>query len=165
MLYKPNFCCNCGEKIDRTEWSILSSRRFCPLCETENKGSDYFVRGVVMLGLISGVFGVAAWVRGPSKSLEVTESRPVARAVQRPAADAPSPNSTAVRSSVQPLPTVPSKPEPSTVKSASAMPSEPVYYCQAITKKGTRCTRRIKSPGFCWQHAKARVSAGAEDAK
>jgi hypothetical protein len=30
--------------------------------------------------------------------------------------------------------------------------TEPVYYCGAMTKKGTACTRRVKSPGRCWQH-------------
>jgi hypothetical protein len=33
---------------------------------------------------------------------------------------------------------------------------EPVFYCGAITKKGTPCTRRVKTKGtFCWQHAKS----------
>jgi hypothetical protein len=32
--------------------------------------------------------------------------------------------------------------------------TEPVYYCGAMTKKGTPCTRRVKIKGtFCWQHA------------
>jgi hypothetical protein len=30
--------------------------------------------------------------------------------------------------------------------------TEAVYYCGALTKKGTPCTRRVKSPGRCWQH-------------
>ncbi|MFL6469071.1 MAG: DUF5763 domain-containing protein [Pyrinomonadaceae bacterium] len=32
---------------------------------------------------------------------------------------------------------------------------ETVYFCGAITKKGTPCTRRVKTKGFCWQHAKS----------
>jgi hypothetical protein len=30
--------------------------------------------------------------------------------------------------------------------------TEAVYYCGALTKKGTACTRRVKSEGRCWQH-------------
>jgi hypothetical protein len=30
---------------------------------------------------------------------------------------------------------------------------EAVYYCGAVTKKGTACSRRVKHPGErCWQH-------------
>ena len=31
--------------------------------------------------------------------------------------------------------------------------TEAVYYCGAMTRKGTPCTRRVKTPGRCWQHA------------
>ena len=35
MLYKPKFCCQCGEQIQRIDWNLRTSRRFCELCETE----------------------------------------------------------------------------------------------------------------------------------
>lgn len=31
--------------------------------------------------------------------------------------------------------------------------SEAVYFCGATTRKGTACTRRVKTKGHCWQHA------------
>ena len=31
--------------------------------------------------------------------------------------------------------------------------TEAVYYCGAMTRKGTPCTRRLKTKGRCWQHA------------
>jgi hypothetical protein len=33
FLYKPNFCAECGEKIERERWHFWSSRRFCDECE------------------------------------------------------------------------------------------------------------------------------------
>jgi hypothetical protein len=34
------------------------------------------------------------------------------------------------------------------LKSSAEMDSQ----CRAITKKGTRCSRRARSNGYCWQH-------------
>src|SRR5215211_7950977 len=30
--YRPNFCCECGEKIVRLRWRVWTSRRFCDKC-------------------------------------------------------------------------------------------------------------------------------------
>src|SRR4051794_12946051 len=64
MLYKPKFCCNCGEKVERAEWPILASRRLCELCASENSEYDYFLRATAIICLICGLFGIAAFVRG-----------------------------------------------------------------------------------------------------
>lgn len=41
----------------------------------------------------------------------------------------------------------------SATKRAERMSEPPaLYFCGAITKKGTPCSRRVKSPGRCWQH-------------
>jgi hypothetical protein len=29
---------------------------------------------------------------------------------------------------------------------------QPAHECGALTKSGTRCTRRVKGAGYCWQH-------------
>lgn len=34
-----------------------------------------------------------------------------------------------------------------------ALPSPVSQQCQAITQKGTRCSRKAKDGGFCWQHS------------
>ncbi|HKP70095.1 MAG TPA: hypothetical protein VJV05_12480 [Pyrinomonadaceae bacterium] len=38
--------------------------------------------------------------------------------------------------------------------------TEAVYYCGAMTRKGTPCTRRVKTPGRCWQHSDKSISEG-----
>ena len=30
--YRPNFCCECGEKIVRLRWRLWTSRKFCDKC-------------------------------------------------------------------------------------------------------------------------------------
>ena len=30
--YRPNFCCQCGQKIVRLRWHVWTSRRFCDKC-------------------------------------------------------------------------------------------------------------------------------------
>src|SRR5262245_60458613 len=64
MLYRPKYCCNCGEKVEREEWRLWTSRRFCALCETEHKSYDLFPRVVVGLGVIVFLFGVGGYFRG-----------------------------------------------------------------------------------------------------
>jgi hypothetical protein len=70
--------------------------------------------------------------------------------------NAPDPPRTNVTSSIGPTPGPPSPSLTNTNSKQRAAFSnsstEPVYYCGAMTKKGTACTRRVKSPGRCWQH-------------
>ena len=57
--YRPNFCCECGEKIVRLRWRLWTSRRFCSQC-TRASWKDYWlqrvviVAGLVFVGLLFG---------------------------------------------------------------------------------------------------------------
>lgn len=161
MLYRPAFCCNCGEKIQRDEWRVWTSRRFCPLCETENKGIDLVPRVMVGFGLIMTVFGFATYVGRPSgrpRGEEIIRSAPL-RSDLKPAPKLNDGTSNAnvqsnfsiAANSVNVSPTQINE-QPKQEKTTS---EETVYYCGAITKKGTPCTRRVKTKGFCWQHARS----------
>src|SRR6187200_14101 len=68
MFFRPNFCANCGEKVERAEWGPLTSRRFCIICESEFKGRDLIPRVVVMISLLIGVLGVGAYMRSADVS-------------------------------------------------------------------------------------------------
>src|SRR5262245_18894700 len=73
MLFRPSFCANCGEKIERTEWRIWTSRRFCQVCETEFKGQDLIPRAVVFVGVFAGVLGVGGYLKsGPGAETAAT---------------------------------------------------------------------------------------------
>jgi hypothetical protein len=171
MPYKPNFCCNCGEKIDRTQWSLFSSRRFCPLCETENKEQDYFVRGVVATGVLLGLFGLSTFFRAPSVGHFEPEIRPAASLSKKPASipaiDASNiaENKDSGVANLQSVAREPVTRRPTAQTIETREPAEAVFYCQAMTKKGTRCTRRVKSPGFCWQHARSQVPLSVRTAR
>lgn len=166
MLYKPNFCCHCGEKIERLSWSPLTSRRFCELCETEKKPYDLLIRSIVAISVLFGVFGVARLVSndaGPSaKSAKVQQSAATKREIISRAniERTPEDGNAVNASNARPL-------TPNTNSVAAASPgsenlkqrgneaktsTETTYYCNAMTKKGTPCTRRVKTKGRCWQH-------------
>lgn len=164
MLYKPNFCCNCGEKIQRAEWNLLTSRRFCEVCSVENRKHDHLPRIIAAAGLLSLAFGIGSFfgsggssdrqVRGFKGSLASEETgRPRQKAPTNPDL-VPDDQDTAAL----PAP-VSEKDEPSITAPAETFavrkPSEPAkaYFCGARTKKGTPCSRRVKQRGErCWQH-------------
>jgi len=159
MLYRPNFCCQCGEKIARATWTPMTSRRFCDFCAIEQKQHDLLPRAAIVLALLFGAGGIATYFGGASSqtqklttaAAQVHESKGQAVALSnRPSTpDTPKGNS-------QPLPIATANsalaaniPQRADRGSSS---TEPAYYCGAMTKKGTPCTRRVKSPGRCWQH-------------
>lgn len=171
MLYRPNFCCNCGEKIDRAEWTLFASRRFCELCETEKKEYDLFLRLIAGFCVLCGLFGIATFVselreksnRQPAMTLAA--SAPPAQASNRTANSQPTPDA-ARRPGNEEIVGLPAGSR--VVENRIRPAAEAVFYCGAITKKGTPCTRRVKTKGaFCWQHAQrpglqARDTAAAD---
>ena len=162
MFYRPAFCCNCGEKIQREEWRLWTSRRFCALCETEHKGIDLIPRAVVLIGLVLTVFAFGSYFRRPGVPAEdpqlVRSARPLANLKPAPLSpdangSATDPNSKAVASNSALPGNQQISEQPKRERTTS---EEPVYYCGALTKKGTPCTRRVKIKGsLCWQHAKS----------
>lgn len=158
MLYRPHFCCHCGEKILRAKWTPLTSRRFCEFCAVEQKQHDLIPRAVGLLLLLFAAAGFASFLgsndssrsgstatkvvglsdQGEHKSRgrrsDIVEANPVAVAGKNAASSKISPTNTEQRST------------------RSNSSTEAVYYCGAMTKKGTPCTRRVKAPGRCWQH-------------
>jgi hypothetical protein len=155
MLFRPAFCCNCGEKIVRDEWRIWTSRRFCALCETEFKGIDLIPKVIVGLGLLLAISGMVGYVGGPSPPV-TSETAFKSQKLSAGVKPAPLSSNSAVSPTANSAQTATVKPEineqPQREKRTS---DETVYFCGAITKKGTPCTRRVKTKGFCWQHAKS----------
>jgi hypothetical protein len=165
MLFKPNFCCNCGVKIERAEWSMLTSRRFCEVCAVEYQGHDWLPRAVVIVGVLIGIFGLGSYMGGqgpqqpgvfkgvqnePEHKLAVgAKERPRIKDEERVSSTAREVPGDAPLG--MPSGSDLSKEHPRNLSIAS---DEPVYYCGAMTKKGTPCSRRVKLKGKrCWQHA------------
>lgn len=163
MLYRPNFCCNCGEKIERADWSIFTSRRFCGVCETEYKGADYLPRVAAGAAALVIVLGIASYFRSgharpPAPAVDapprqrMVMSSDALKPIEKPTPDLPlnssMPPAGPAQSSQSPAPAVNSLQRQNSRKTST----ESVYYCGALTRKGTPCTRRVKTNGRCWQH-------------
>jgi hypothetical protein len=166
MFFKPNFCCGCGEKIQRAEWGILTSRRFCDVCAIENQGHEWLPRAVVLSAVLIGLFGFGSYLRNPGpvspaalKQADHLRAAPVSETALKPAPRELSPGSRAVgtgamagtgqETSLGVDTPEPTKEQPRLESIAS---DEPVHFCGAMTKKGKPCSRRVKTKGRCWQH-------------
>lgn len=173
MFYTPKHCCECGEKIDRDEWKLLTSRRFCETCESEFKKQDWLPRVIIGLGILGVVFGVGSFLKKSDKPLNVTTT-PVAspasnknQSVQssqvstgggvQTSTQKQAAASVVAQSNMQTATVAPGqKPlqaKPGLLENQQNSASETVYFCGAQTKKGTPCTRRVKGGGRCWQHS------------
>ena len=153
MFFRPSFCANCGEKIERADWGIMTSRRFCQVCETEFKGQDMIPRAIVAGGVALAILGFGGYLRSGNATppiVQTGQQRPQPRSTERP----PTP-------AVQSLPEVQSALVQPRTLAGNAFNSAPkakpeteetAYHCGAETKKGTACTRRVKGNVRCFQH-------------
>ena len=160
MLFRPNFCANCGEKVERADWGILTSRRFCLVCESEFKGQDLIPIAVVAVGLLIGIFGVGGYLRSGTPTVANLVAKPSARQTNQatavnPPASQPSnieqpQRGTDVQSSMS-VPRALVAP-PAVQPPVQKIAEEIGYHCGAETKKGTPCSRRVKGNIRCYQH-------------
>ena len=166
MFFRPNYCANCGEKIERANWGILTSRRFCQVCESEYKGQDLIPRVIVGLGVMFGLLGLGGYLKSSPQGTDVRASLVQPRRLvehqnpSRPPGDAngqtgsSKPASDAeirdARKGSETPATVKKDTGESVIKTVS---SEPAFICGAETKKGTPCSRRVKGKNRCFQHA------------
>lgn len=157
FLYKPNFCVECGERIERESWHLWTSRSFCQNCEPVFRLSRIMpsaLAGAVLLfgGIFLGTLGTK-----PQKPVAMLSAQPVAptKQAQTPETKPLISSSQPVATNSQPSATAPIQTQaaPANISSTpnSATP-EAVYLCGARTQKGTPCSRRVKIPGRCWQH-------------
>ena len=164
MLFRPSFCANCGEKIERTEWHLWTSRRFCQVCESEFKGQDLIPKAIVIFGVVAAIFGFGSFSRSGSANESPIVKQP-RKLVEQPATASPAKNATVPSPDVSGQP-VSGQPEQHNLSSISGTQTsagisqqkpktesgQSVYYCGAATKKGTPCSRRVKGNTRCFQH-------------
>lgn len=174
MSYKPKYCSNCGNKIERIEWFAWTSRNFCQVCEKEHKLYDKLpLIFIAIIGLL-GIINLGNFLRADNNSASaISENQPRIRTLkqnnppksERTVSNQQGSLQTEANSNSQsivqkdvPAQSALSKPEVQmpTVRQAENVPviiaKEPVYWCGAQTKKGTPCSRKVKGGGRCWQH-------------
>ena len=162
MLFRPNFCANCGEKIERPEWRLWTSRRFCELCATEFQLQEYTPRaivGVAVLAIVSSIGGFFG--AGTSRGELLTAKQQISERSRSQSVDTVA---TRANSVVTPVSTNQAlSPSSQSTKGASEVPqaratqiektvSADPFFCGAMTKKGTACSRRVKGNARCFQH-------------
>jgi hypothetical protein len=131
-VYKPNFCCECGEKLIRLRWHFWNSRRFCNGCAARFKRERF-----LPLLFASFAFATSGYLLGrarqpppPPLLIERRSDSPLNNSAGRQLASTPGTAATG----------------PSNIVEAD------VYTCGARTKKGAPCSRRVHGPVRCWQH-------------
>ncbi len=173
MLYKPNYCCNCGEKIERVEWHLWTNRRFCSLCETEYQLDDWLKRIFPIIFFVFGIFGIGSYFQSSEIPIDVKQSEKQTAIQNESGRKFAKPKT--LKSSVEPKDQIeepshehgtkmqeePLEPNVTQgeesqqvvkVRSRQKSSNETVYFCGAETKKGTPCSRKVKGGGRCWQH-------------
>ena len=162
MLFRPSFCCNCGEKIERANWRLWTSRRFCELCETDFTLQEVIPKILVGLGLLVTIVGIGSYFRGEPNR----KNSGITKLQERPANQSPptvtSNSSATPEANVSSIQDVPGNQmqgaktlaavSPSQVENGKGDSEGPAYFCGAVTKKGTACTRRVKGNVRCFQH-------------
>ncbi len=168
MPYKPKYCCQCGEKIERINWNLNSSRRFCELCETEFKVHDLLPRIAVVCGILFGILGLGAYWQKPEvvvknvpkqfsgASLNINknsadQAAPQVSTNQSVQSLAQTPPNISAAETKSPIVSLPNGTKQSKI-APDMQPAEMLYYCGAQTKKGSPCSHKVKHPGRCWQH-------------
>ena len=149
-MYKPNFCAECGARVERARWRWWTSRRFCASC------APHFRRGRVAVPLVCGAallaagFAAGRLVRPAAPPLVVRQAPGANPAAPLPARDAAAKEPAPKR--VAPAADAARYGPDGTAGERPTDPEEPVSLCGARTKKGTPCSRRVRGTGRCWQH-------------
>ena len=162
MLFRPSFCANCGERIERTEWGVFTSRRFCQICETEYKGPDLIPRVIVGFGILGALAGFSTYWGSATSPAPTLVSKQSVKPKDRPAEMNPvssqsanstqQPNAADEQSSLTMPRNLVSQPQQVSPQQQKPVSDESTYYCGAETKKGTPCSRRVKGNIRCFQH-------------
>jgi hypothetical protein len=147
-LYKPNFCCECGESVPHTSRRVWTSRRFCAACARRFRRGRLKSSLLLACVLFAPGFLLGRLLRPPVPPLVL--ERGAQGLAPLPAAQAGQARSDRAGGAA-------SKPEAGygpdgTANERPTEPAEVVYVCGARTKKGTPCQRRVRGPGRCWQH-------------
>ncbi len=162
MLHKPNFCCECGEKIEKENRKWWESRRFCHDCaqhfdKLPNRILKYSVGAFVFIGVGFLIANSITQRKTPIVSNQNQAATTQQQIANRQIAQTNQPgnaqtvNKPINQAGVQKTPQMLTSSPPQTIPDV-AETAETAYYCGARTQKGTPCSRRVRIPGRCWQH-------------
>jgi hypothetical protein len=163
MIYKANYCCECGEKIERISDGLLSRSKFCDICSPHFKTESYIKRAILGAGLLGTIFGVGSLLKKtpqPQMSAQKNEFASVVVKPQFPSnTKVENKNLNEARVLVNQKnganhtnEALLKKETVASLKTVNEEIVETIYFCGAKTKKGTACSRKVKNHVRCWQH-------------
>ena len=139
-MRRTRFCSSCGEPINTKSASFAVLGLLCLRCSPRFRHERVLTAGAFFLCL-AVVFAIARYTapREPFRFIGTrveSNADNLASAIE-PASPQGVENSPASRSE-----------RPAAIE----LPSSPASSCNAPTKSGRPCQRRMKAGGFCWQH-------------
>ena len=154
-MYKPNFCADCGARIERLRWHPWTSRRFCVACSRRLRRSLMLLPTIAAITLFSLGLLAGRLVRPAPPPLVMERGElPLTPAPVASKAEAESRDGRGgggEDDAAAPM-TGPVYGPSGTATERPTDPDEIVSICGARTQKGTPCRRRVRGTGRCWQH-------------
>lgn len=141
-MYRPNFCADCGARVERARWRPWTSRRFCPGCERRFRRGRLARPVLLCASLLAVGFALGRAGRAPAPPLVIERAELSAVATPTGEGDRAS----------TPKAVGPGYGPDGTERERPTDPAEVVSICGARTQKGTPCSRRVRGTGRCWQH-------------
>jgi hypothetical protein len=152
-MYRPNFCAECGERVERARWRPWTSRRFCPLCAGRFQKKQFLLTAIAGVALFSLGLAAGRFQRPGPPPLIVERAQPSsATPAATPKAGTQSTDEATGADAEQPPVREPGSGPDGTASKRPTDPGETVSICGARTQKGTPCQRRVRGTGRCWQH-------------
>lgn len=140
-MYRPKFCCDCGERILRERWKLWTSRRYCETCSKRLQKKQLVAPILFCMTLVSG--GLLAGKMIQPAQPPLIEKSPLVTLTTTPNKSQSTNNKASANTQTN-------------VNAVSVQTpieqQQPAYYCGARTQKGTPCMRRVRSAVRCWQH-------------
>jgi hypothetical protein len=152
--YRPNFCCECGNKIVRLRWFVWTSRRFCDQCFRTFARAQWLRPAVMLMALMLLGVVIGRGCRRAQPPLIIERATGSASSATGPNATDPNAANAGAQSNTGASQT--------NSGTAPLSTTEQLYTCGARTKKGTPCSRRVHGPVRCWQHKGAKAMLPAE---
>ncbi|MGH9903347.1 MAG: hypothetical protein ACRD68_16190 [Pyrinomonadaceae bacterium] len=150
-MYKPNFCAECGARVERERWRPWTSGRFCAACDRRFRGARLKLSALVCACLLAVGFVTGRAIRPAPPPLVIERAGDVMGSATT---TTPRAGTLKVQTgSVGEAPAASQSFGPhGTAAERATDPEEIVSVCGARTKKGTPCSRRVRGTGRCWQH-------------
>lgn len=160
MFYKPSYCCNCGDRIERTESLPWSGGRFCDVCKKELSFYELMPKVFILICGIFGLLGIGSYlISGKTENVvSIKQNKiPAAEKIVSSANPVQNTNRQTVQQTELKVETdlnLNANKNAAAKRKVETVPieNEKVYFCGAMTKKGTPCSRKVKGGGRCWQH-------------